>query len=196
MLFRSYEQVINGNRFYFNSKSEMHEGWLTWMADGAKSYFAYGSGRAKLGWQGIGGKWYYFDPATSRSVRYSQKINGNWFYFNSQYQMHEGWLTWMADGSKSYFAYGSGRAKLGWQQIGGKWYYFDPATGRSLRYEQKIGGNLFYFNSRSEMVTGWLTWRSDGTRSYFDPKSGRAASGWKAIDGKLYYFNPLTFKTA
>ncbi len=189
-----YEQVINGNRFYFNSKSEMQEGWLTWLVDGSKSYFSYGSGRAKVGWQKVGGKWYYFNPTTGRSVRYSQKISGNWFYFNSQYQMHEGWLTWMADGSKSYFAYGSGRAKLGWQQIGGKWYYFNPATGKSLRYSQKIGGNLFYFNAQSQMVTGWVTW-SDGSRSYFDPKTGRAATGYRAIAGKMYYFNPLTCRT-
>ena len=77
---------------------------------------------------------------------------------------------------RSYFAYGSGRAKTGWQKLDGKWYYFDPSTGRTLRGRQRLGGNLFHFNDRSEMTEGWVAW-SDDTRSYFAYGSGRAKTG-------------------
>ena len=39
------------------------------------------------------------------------------------------------------------------------------------------------------MVTGWVKWSSDGTRSYFG-EDGVALSGWQDIDGKTYYFDP------
>ena len=39
------------------------------------------------------------------------------------------------------------------------------------------------------MVTGWVKWTSDGTRSYFG-SNGAALSGWQTIGGKKYYFDP------
>ena len=193
-------QRIGGNFFYFDGASVMQEGWVTWSADGTKSYFSYGSGRARTGWQQLSGKWYYFDPATGKSLRWGQKIKGSdgeehFFYFDGASVMQEGWVTWNADGRKSYFSYGSGRAKTGWQQLGGKWYYFDPATGKSLRWGQRIGGNFFYFNERSEMVEGWVTWNADGRKSYFASGSGRALLGWQTLGGKRYYFDPDTGKS-
>ena len=38
------------------------------------------------------------------------------------------------------------------------------------------------------MYTGWLTWKSDGTKSYFG-SDGAALTGWQTIDGKRYYFD-------
>ena len=198
-----WTQRIDGKIYYFNGQHQMHTGWLTWNADSRKSYFNLGSdGKAPAltGWQQLSGKWYYFDPATGKSLRWGQKIKGSdgeehFFYFDGASVMQEGWVTWSADGRKSYFSYGSGRAKTGWQQLGGKWYYFDPATGKSLRWGQRIGGNFFYFNERSEMVEGWVTWNADGRKSYFASGSGRALLGWQTLGGKRYYFDPDTGKS-
>ena len=198
-----WTQRIDGKIYYFNGQHQMHTGWLTWNADSRKSYFNLGSdGKAPAltGWQQIGGKWYYFDPATGKSLRWGQKVKGSdgkeyFFYFDGASVMQEGWVTWNADGAKSYFSHGSGRAKTGWQQIDGKWYYFDPATGKSLRWRQYINGNFFYFNEASVMQTGWITWKADGKKSYFQPGSGRALVSSHKIDGKWYYFDPLTGKT-
>ena len=198
-----WTQRIDGKIYYFNGQHQMHTGWLTWNADSRKSYFNLGSdGKAPAltGWQQLSGKWYYFDPATGKSLRWGQKIKGSdgeehFFYFDGASVMQEGWVTWNADGRKSYFSYGSGRAKTGWQQLGGKWYYFDPATGKSLRWGQRIGGNFFYFNERSEMVEGWVTWNADGRKSYFASGSGRALLGWQTLGGKRYYFDPDTGKS-
>ena len=198
-----WTQRIDGKIYYFNGQHQMHAGWLTWNADSRKSYFNLGSdGRAPAltGWQQLSGKWYYFDPATGKSLRWGQKVKGSdgeehFFYFDGASVMQEGWVTWNADGRKSYFSYGSGRAKTGWQQLSGKWYYFDPATGKSLRWGQRIGGNFFYFNERSEMVEGWVTWNADGRKSYFASGSGRALLGWQTLGGKRYYFDPDTGKS-
>ena len=198
-----WTQRIDGKIYYFNGQHQMHTGWLTWNADSRKSYFNLGSdGKAPAltGWQQLSGKWYYFDPATGKSLRWGQKVKGSdgeehFFYFDGASVMQEGWVTWNADGRKSYFSYGSGRAKTGWQQLGGKWYYFDPATGKSLRWRQNINGNFFYFNERSEMVEGWVTWNADGRKSYFASGSGRALLGWQTLGGKRYYFDPDTGKS-
>ena len=53
----------------------MQTGWIVWHADGLKSYFDK-DGKARTGWQAIDGKWYYFDPATGKSLRWARKIGG------------------------------------------------------------------------------------------------------------------------
>ena len=187
-----WSQRIGGYWYYFNGASQMQTGWVTWKADGSKSYFD-GNGRALTGWQKLSGKWYYFRPESGKSARWSQRIGGYWYYFNGASQMQTGWVTWNNDKSKSYFD-SNGRARTGFQKIGGKTYYFSPSTGRSLRWSQKIGGSLYYFNGTSQMHTGWLTWSADKKRSYFDPKTGKAYVGWHKIGGKNYYFDPLTYR--
>ena len=187
-----WSQKIGGHWYYFNGSGVMQRGWITWNADGLKSYFD-GDGRALTGWQTIGGKRYYFDPTTGKSLRWEQRIGGYWYYFNGSGVMQTGWVTWKADGSKSYFD-GGGRALTGWQKLGGKTYYFSPSSGKSVRWEQKIGSYWYYFNGASQMQTGWVTWRADKSKSYFG-SNGRALTGFQRIGGKTYYFSPSTGKS-
>ena len=188
-----WSQKINGKWYYFDGLCRMRTGWVTWSADGTKSYFQPGEdgkAAALTGWHEIDGEWYYFNPSNGISLRWSQKINGNWFYFNGESQMKTGWVTWSADGTKSYFDPSSGRAWLGWQTIGGKKYYFDPSTGISKRWSQKIDGSWYYFDGASVMQTGWVTWK-DGTKSFFD-WDGKALLGWRSFQGRKCYFDPAT----
>ena len=182
-----WERKIGSYWYYFNGSGVMQTGWVTWKADGTKSYFD-ASGRALTGWQKLGGKTYYFDPSTGRSLRWEQTISGAHYYFNGASQMQTGWVTWRADKSKSYFG-SNGRALTGFQRIGGRTYYFSPSTGKSLRWSQRIGGHWYYFNGASQMQTGWITWNNDKTKSYFDG-SGHALTGWQKLSGKWYYFSP------
>ncbi|WP_302962863.1 S8 family serine peptidase [uncultured Adlercreutzia sp.] len=62
---KRWSQTIGGYWYYFDSASRMKKGWVTWN-DGKKSYFD-ANGRAVTGWQTIGGKRYYFDPATYKT---------------------------------------------------------------------------------------------------------------------------------
>ena len=184
---RKWEVRIGNDLYYFNGNYQMVTGWVTWNADKTKSYFA-SNGKALKGLQKIGSATYYFDPSTCRSRRWEVRIGNDLYYFNGSYRMVTGWVTWRADGTKSYFA-GSGKALKGLQRIGGATYYFDPATGKSKRWEQWIGGKLYYFNGKYQMVTGWVTWNNDKTKSYFDG-SGRALTGWQRLGGRTYYFSP------
>ena len=187
-----WENKIDGHWYYFNGSGVMQTGWVTWSKLGTKSYFD-ADGRARTGWHTIGGKRYYFDPATARSVRWENRIGGSWYYFNAASEMQTGWVTWSKLGTKSYFN-DDGKARTGWHTLWGKRYYFDPATARSLRWENRIGGSFYYFNAASQMHTGWLTWSADKKRSYFDV-NGKALTGWQTIGGQRYYFDPATYKT-
>ena len=106
----------------------MATGLVSW-ADGTKSYYD-SKGRETAGWVWESGAWYYFEPMTGRSVRWSKKIGGSWYYFNGASRMVTGWVSW-GDGTKSYFDPGTGRAFTGSRWIAGKWYYFDPVTAKT-----------------------------------------------------------------
>lgn len=131
------------------------------MADGRKSYYN-SNGKLQGGWQTVNGKRYYFDWADGKSLRWSQWIDGSLYYFNTDSEVVTGWVTWRADGSKSYFD-GNGRALMEWQTIGGKTYYFNPSNGQSLRGMHVIDGQSYYFNERSELVGGKSEAKTEAT---------------------------------
>ena len=187
---RSYRwsHGIDGAQYYFNAQSQMVRGLVTWNADGLKSYFG-DDGKRRTGWVQTNGKWYYFDPSTGKSVRWSQYINGSWFYFNEKSEMHTGLLTWSKDGTKSYFDPKTGRRQTGWKETSPRvWYYFSPSTGKSLRWHQRIDGNWFYFDANYQMHRGWLKWNGVQKWSYFYD-NGRQAFGAQTIGGFRYVFD-------
>ena len=187
---RSYRwsHDIDGAQYYFNAQSQMVRGLVTWNADGLKSYFG-DDGKRRTGWVQTNGKWYYFDPSTGKSVRWSQYINGSWFYFNEKCEMHTGLLTWNKDGLKSYFDPKTGRRQTGWKETSPRvWYYFSPSTGKSLRWHQRIDGNWFYFDANYQMHRGWLKWNGVQKWSYFYD-NGRQAFGAQTIGGFRYVFD-------
>ena len=123
-----WSRKIGSYWYYFDSQSRMATGLVSW-ADGTKSYYD-SKGRETAGWGWESGAWYYFEPMTGRSVRWSKKIGGSWYYFNGASRMVTGWVSW-GDGTKSYFDPGTGRAFTGSRWIAGKWYYFDPVTAKT-----------------------------------------------------------------
>ena len=181
-----WNHVIDGETYYFNGDSSMHTGLLTWKADGLKSYYG-PDGKRLTGWQKSGGKTYYIDPATGKSVRWQQKIGGSWYYFDGDSSMHTGLLTWKADGLKG--VYGpDGKRLTGWQEVKGETYYINPSTGKSVRYRQKINGSWYYFNANSQMHTGWLKWNGKKLWSYYW-SNGVGAVGTYNIGGYNYTFD-------
>lgn len=188
-----WAQTIDGKLYYFDGSYRMYTGWLTWNADGSKSFFA-SNGQAQSGFMKQGSATYYMSPSTFRSVRWAQTIGGALYYFSGDYQMYTGgWITWKADGTKSYFA-SNGKALTGWQKISGSTYYFNPSNARAVKWQQKIGNYWYYFNGKCQMHTGWLTWNADKSKSYFDA-SGRAVTGWQKLGGSTYYFDPSTARS-
>ncbi|RNL41362.1 hypothetical protein DMP06_01885, partial [Slackia equolifaciens] len=140
-------------------------------------------------WKDVEDKRYYFGE-DGYAFKWGHQIGGKFYYFNSDCSMFTGLLTWASDGGKSYFG-PDGAAVSGWQTVGGSRYYFDPDAWffRALKWGHDIDGKRYYFDEQSRMVTGWVTWNSDGTRSYFGD-DGVALSGWQTVGGKRYYFDP------
>lgn len=89
---------IDGSWYYFNSANAMVTGWLQWSDDKTWSYFGSG-GAALLGWQSIGGKRYYFDPATGRSFQGNHKIDGEDYYFGADSALVSGGAMHMTEGT-------------------------------------------------------------------------------------------------
>ncbi|MCI8366278.1 MAG: hypothetical protein HFJ66_01565 [Eggerthellaceae bacterium] len=188
----TYSQWIDGNLYYFNGSGVMQTGWITWNADGTKSYFDT-SGKALKGLQKIGSATYYFNPTTCRTQRWSVWIGSDLYYFGSDFKMQTGWVTWNADKTKSYFG-SNGKALKGLQKIGNATYYFNKSTCRTQRWSVWEGSDLYYFGGDYKMVTGWVTWNADGTKSYFG-SNGKALKGLQKIGSATYYFNPSNCRT-
>ena len=189
-----WARQIDGDWYYFNGSCQMQTGWITWNVDGLKSYYD-DSGRRQHGWRTIGGQKYYFDPATGKSSRWARQVDGDWYYFNGSGHMQTGWITWNADGLRSFYDYSTGARRHGWLKTGGLWHYLDPATGKTVRWSRQINGSWYYFNGNCQMQTGMITWSNDGLKSYYD-ESGKRLYGWQTVDGRKYYFSPATGKSA
>ena len=180
-----WERRIDDKVYYFDGFGVMHTGWLTWKKDAIRSYFG-ADGAALSGWQTVGGKRYYFDPANwCHGYRWEHRIGGKVYYFDADCHMWTGWLTWKKDSTRSYFG-ADGAALSGWRNDGGKRHYIDPKTFRTVRWEHRIDGKVYYFDGFGVMHTGWLTWKKDSTRSYFGA-DGAALSGWQTVGGRRYY---------
>ena len=156
--------------------------------DGLVRIYDKSTGVRLKGWVSLGGKRYYIDPATEKSVRWNQKIDGKWYYFNGNSEMVTGMVTGNNDGLKLYFDPNTGIRQTGWKTISGHKYYFDPATGKSSRWNRLIDGKWYYFNAASQMVTGWVKKHDENAWLYYWP-DGTRASGTQVIGGYRYSFN-------
>ena len=180
--------VIDGESYYFNGDSSMHTGLLTWRADGLKSY--YGSdGKRLTGWQKAGGKTYYIDPATGKSVRWQRKIGGSWYYFNGDSSMHTGWLKWNGKQQWSYYN-GNGVRLSGTQTIGGYKYTFDK-DGRTTTAPITRPYNEYVMEKKAQNYsssTNYLILVNRGTHKVgvFCKRSGRweMSAYWDCVTGK------------
>ena len=179
-----------GVQYYFNGASQMVMGWITWNADGSKTFFDLVTGVAKSGfYTDSEGDTYYFDPAAdNHTVRWTHYISGNRYYFNGNGVMQKGLIRWNSTGDYSFFGE-NGAAASGLTAVGDVTYCFNPDTFTSLRWSQTINGKLYYFDSDYTMVTGWVKWNGENASSYFG-EDGAAYSGWHDIDESRYYFDP------
>lgn len=75
-------------------------------------------------WLSLDSKSYYFGE-DGYALRYEQWIDGKFYYFNgSDCSMHTGWLTWLSDGTRSYFDPETGAMSFGVHVIDGLKYDF------------------------------------------------------------------------
>ena len=183
-----WNRQIDGDWYYFDGAGRMVTGLVRGVDDGLVRIYDKSTGVRLKGWVSLGGKRYYIDPATEKSVRWNQKIDGKWYYFNGNSEMVTGMVTGNNDGLKLYFDPNTGIRQTGWKTISGHKYYFDPATGKSSRWNRLIDGKWYYFNAASQMVTGWVKKHDENAWLYYWP-DGTRASGTQVIGGYRYSFN-------
>ncbi|MEC4273297.1 L,D-transpeptidase family protein [Adlercreutzia sp. R25] len=189
---RSYRWscVIDGESYYFNGDSSMHTGLLTWRADGLKSYYG-ADGKRLTGWQKAGGKTYYIDPATGKSVRWEKKIGAKWYYFNGQSQMQTGWLKWSGKQLWSYYGSDGVRAS-GTRAIGGFKYAFD-ANGRTKTKPVTVPRDQYNMNQKAQNYTSGTKYLIMVNRSTHKVGVYQKRSGyWECIK----YFSCVTGKSS
>ena len=101
---------------------------------------------AKQEFKEVNGNTYYFD-SDGYAVYGLNVIEGERYYFASDGSMTTGWMSWKADGTRSYFDPENGGAALsGWQTIDNKTYYFDPSNCRCAVGVRIIEGEAFEFD--------------------------------------------------
>ena len=143
------------------------------------------------------GCWYYMgaDGWAASGLCYieaTESMPTGYFYFDiNTFRQQEGIIFW-TDGTRSYFDPNNSGAMAysRWISWRGKKSYIDE-SGFTVKYLQTINGNKYYFNSRTEMQTGVIKWKSNGKISYFDPRQGGKASvnRWISWHGKKYYLD-------
>ena len=179
-----WAQEIEGSHYYFDGSCRMVTGLVEWNA-GGMSFFGEDGKRVESGWANSGGSRYYISEGYC--VRWSQEIDGSSYYFDSKCRMYTGPLKWNAGGWSVFDGEGR-RVEDGWHAAsdGSRYYAVD---GYLLQWAQEIDGGLYYFDSQCRMVTGWVTWNVDSTRTYF-AADGAALVGWQEVEGETYYFDP------
>ena len=195
--------------YYFNSSGAMAVN--QWVKETYQSdtiwYYQGSDGKGAMGWNKIGGYWYYFDP-DAEGVMVSDDFlfdddgyvyhlgssgrmdTNKWvalYYYDQDSNLVKGW----------YYFESSGRAAQGWRKLGGVWYYFNPYSGGEMAVKGlwDIRGRLYWFNDNGSLYTGWKKvplYDDDGYYRgdfwlYFT--SNGAAQGWKQIGGKWYFFD-------
>jgi glucan-binding YG repeat protein len=181
-----------------NGITPVLDGWLD--VNGKKFY--YDKGTAKIGWQIIGGKWYFFDRSGIMKTGWLEESSGK-FFLDKNGAMVTGWLNlngskyyfdgngvmktgWLDVGGQRYFLDQGGKAKVGWHVENKQWYYFDSAGVMKTGWLEDAG-HKYYLDPNGAMQIGWL-WEN-GIRYYFDPAAGNMITGWLNEAGRRYFFD-------
>ncbi|MCI2241788.1 L,D-transpeptidase family protein [Adlercreutzia faecimuris] len=174
----------NGESYYSDASGAMAQN--TWVAKEDKNFFATSSGalleggerlkdgcivfkdkdgKALTGWQSLGGRRFYADPAKGGRLSTGWiQVEGTWYWTDAQHVV-----------------------RLGWMNIDGRWYWLEPPSGAMATGWKNIDGTWYFLHSSGAMATGWInlsgTW-------YYLSGSGAMVTGRQYIDGTWCDFTP------
>ena len=183
--------TANGDWYHFSDSGAMETSkWIKatdYDSEGNVTtywYYQLSSGRGAMGWQKIGGVWYYFDPDNYGVMEIGLKdIGETSYYFKSSGAMATGWQK--IEGDWYYFNSSGAMRKSSWLKSGGSWYYFG-SDGKMYTGPKTISGTKYYFKSSGAMKTGWQ--KIDSDWYYFNSSGAMRKASWLKSGGKWYYF--------
>lgn len=148
--------------------------------DGSKRYFEPSSGKMRLGWRQIDGKWYHFSESGALEIGWISD-GGKFYYAAPDGTMQTGWLD---DSGSLYYLNLDGSMQTRWLMLEGNWYFLGD-DGVTEKGWQTIDNLRYYFGPDGRMLTGWQ--KLDG-KWYYLGQGGDSKSGWQKIDNSWYYF--------
>ena len=202
-------QLIEGNKYYFNSKSNeltyglakingiryyfdpetgiLSNGGLINIGKSSLKIYINENGIAEKGFITVDENLYYFSETTCLSLTGLQRIGSDTYYFNDEGVAQTGFIE--IDNHTYYFG-SDYKMATGVQQIDNKLYYFLENGYMMTGFIRTEDGMAYYFDEETgAAIDGWYT-SSSGYTYYFDPSTYEAVSDWQTIGGKRYYFNP------
>ena len=173
----------NGRQYYIYADANKAVGEV--MIEGVPYLFGY-SGALKTDWQTVGGKRYYYDPATG-------KAQLGWVsYFDEVYYVDPelGKVTGFFDIDEKLYAFAEdGTLLRGDFEMDGVHYYADPETGELGSHVYNAGSKLVKTDEDGAVSTGWVD-PGDGRRFYIQPETCEPVYGLTVIEGEVYYITP------
>lgn len=178
---KTFQVDANGYLQLTNGENQVNGNWYLYDAK---------INQLKTGWQILGKRTVYYDPATAQMRHGEANINGNWYYLDpGDGHMHTG-FTRLPDGRTVYYN-AKGQMYYGELNNGGYWYYFHPGNGAmSFGFTKLPGGRLVYYNGQGHMIYGWQT--INGQRYHFNETTGDASRGDVWLNGHEYIFDTGT----
>lgn len=178
---KTYQADANGYLQLANGENQVNGNWYLYDAK---------TKQLKTGWQTLGQRTVYYDPATAQMRHGEANINGNWYYLDpGDGHMHTG-FTRLPDGRTVYY---NAKGQMYYRELnnGGYWYYFHPGNGAmSFGFTKLPGGRLVYYNGQGHMIYGWQT--INGQRYHFNEATGDASRGDVWLNGHEYIFDTGT----
>ena len=149
--------------------------------DGSKRYFEPSSGKMRVGWRQIDGKWYHFSENGALQIGWISD-SGKFYYAAPDGSLQTGWLD---DSGSLYYLNKDGSMQTRWLMLEGKWYFLGD-DGVTEKGWQTVDALKYYFGADGVMRTGWM--KLDN-KWYFLGQSGAMKTGWAADSGSRYYFD-------
>ncbi|KPN79293.1 hypothetical protein RZ56_10140 [Apilactobacillus kunkeei] len=166
-------QIIDGNKMYFDNNGYQVKGGFVENANGTYSYYDQGNGNLVIGQVKVGKRTLYFD-ANGEQVkgRFVENANGTYSYYDKNSgDMKTGKVS--LNGRKLYFASNGEQVKGRFvKNVNGTYSYYDKNSGDMVVGRVNIDGRSLYFDRNGEQVKGRAVQNIDGSYSYYDKNTG------------------------
>ena len=166
-----------GNRYYLNEKGDPVTGWYD--IGGKLYYFDPASGVMATGWLELGGTRHYLD-ANGNPASGWQEIGGKRYCLNENGTPLTGWVS-TPDGEL--YLNENGNPHVGWLDTAEGRIFLTPEGSRYTGWMDTSEGR-YYLDESGVMATGWV---EIGGKMIYLGENGHPASGWLEIGGKRFY---------